>query len=232
MSPFLSELIGAMILIIFGGGVCAAVTLNKSKSQSSGWIVIAVGWGLAVGMAALAAPGTAFNPALTIANAVAGTLDWALVPGIVAGQMLGAIIGATVVWLIYLPHWAITEDKAAKLGVFCTAPAVRDYGKNFLTEMIVTAVLAFMCLAIGANKLVDGLGPMVTAAMITAIGCSLGGPTGYAINPCRDLGPRIAHAILPIAGKGGNDWGYSWVPVFGPIVGAIIGTFLYMGLFR
>jgi len=231
MSPFLNELIGAMVLIIFGGGVCAAVTLNKSKSQASGWIVIAVGWGLAVGMGALAAPGASFNPALTIASAVVGSLAWALVPGIIAGQMIGAIIGATIVWLVYLPHWAITEDKSAKLGVFCTAPAVRDYGKNFLTEMIVTAVLAFMALAIGANKMVDGLGPMMSVAMITAIGCSLGGPTGYAINPCRDLGPRIAHAILPIAGKGGADWGYSWVPVFGPIVGAILGSFLYLGLF-
>jgi glycerol uptake facilitator protein len=231
MSPFLAELVGAMVLIIFGGGVCAAVTLNKSKSQASGWIVIALGWGLAVGMAAFAAPGTAFNPALTIANAVTGSLEWAQVPGIVAGQMIGAIIGATIVWLIYLPHWSITEDKASKLGVFCTAPAVRDYGKNFLTEALVTAVLAFMCLAIGANKVVDGLGPMLSAAMITAIGCSLGGPTGYAINPCRDLGPRIAHAILPIAGKGDSDWGYSWVPVFGPIVGAILGSFLYLAIF-
>jgi len=231
MSPFLSELIGAMILIIFGGGVCAAVTLNKSKSQSSDWIVIAVGWGLAVGMAALAAPGTTFNPALTIANAVVGTLEWSLVPQIVAGQMLGATLGAAIVWLVYLPRWAITEDKSAKLGVFCTLPAVRDYGKNFLTEMLATAVLAFICLAIGANKMVDGLGPMVTAAMITAIGCSLGGPTGYAINPCRDLGPRIAHAILPIAGKGDSDWGYAWVPVLGPIVGAILGSYLYLGLF-
>lgn len=230
MSPYLGEFIGAMVLIIFGGGVCAAVTLNKSKSQASGWIVIAVGWGLAVGMAAFAAPGTTFNPALTIANAVVGTTSWALVPGIIAAQMAGAIVGAAIVWLAYLPHWAITEDKAAKLGVFCTAPAVRDYGKNFLTEAIGTAVLAFMGAAIGATKMADGLGVAATTAMIMAIGCSLGGPTGYAINPCRDLGPRIAHAILPIAGKGGSDWGYSWVPVFGPIVGAIIGTLFYTAI--
>lgn len=231
MSPFLGELIATMILIIFGDGVCAAVTLNKSKSQASGWIVIAAGWGLAVGMAALVVPTAAFNPAVTIAFAAAGKIAFASVPVLIAGQMLGAIIGGAIVWLIYLPHWEITEDKPSKLGVFCTAPAVRNYGKNFLTEALVTAVLLFMALAIGANKVVDGLGPMLSAAMIMAIGLSLGGPTGYAINPARDLGPRIAHFILPIAGKGGSDWQYSWVPVLGPIVGAIAGAFLYLALF-
>lgn len=232
MSLFLGELIATMVLIIFGDGVCAAVTLNKSKSQASGWIVIAAGWGLAVGMAALAVPSASFNPAMSIAMAVIGQGTWAALPGILAGQFAGAIIGSAIVWLLYLPHWEITDDKASKLGVFCTAPAVRSYGKNFLTELLATAVLAFMALAIGGNKIVvAGVGPMISAAMIMAIGLSLGGPTGYAINPARDLGPRIAHAILPISGKGGSDWEYSWVPVLGPIVGAILGALLYTVLF-
>lgn len=231
MSQFLGELIATMVLIVFGDGVCAAVTLNKSKSQASGWIVIAAGWGLAVGMAALAVPTASFNPAMSIAMAAIGKGAWADLPGIIAGQFIGAIIGSAIVWLLYLPHWEITEDKASKLGVFCTAPAVRSYGKNFLTELLATAVLAFMALSIGANKIVDGVGPMISAAMIMAIGLSLGGPTGYAINPARDLGPRIGHAILPIAGKGGSDWEYSWVPVAGPIVGALLGALLYTALF-
>jgi glycerol uptake facilitator protein len=231
VSQFLGELIATMVLVTFGDGVCAAVTLNKSKSQASGWIVIAAGWGLAVGMAALAVPTASFNPAMSIAMAVIGKGEWAALPGAIAGQFAGAIIGAAIVWLLYLPHWEITDDKASKLGVFCTAPAVRSYGKNFLTEMLATAVLAFMALSIGANKIVDGVGPMVSAAMIMAIGLSLGGPTGYAINPVRDLGPRIAHAILPISGKGKSDWEYSWVPVLGPIVGALLGALLYTALF-
>lgn len=231
MSQFLGELIATMVLIIFGDGVCAAVTLNKSKSQASGWIVIASGWGLAVLMAALVVPTAAFNPAVSIALAAVGKASWASLPGILAGQFAGGIIGAAIVWLVYLPHWEITDDKASKLGVFCTAPAVRSYGKNFLTETIATAVLVFMVLAIGACKLVDGLNPALTGAMIMAIGLSLGGPTGYAINPARDLGPRIAHAILPIAGKGKSDWAYSWVPVVGPILGGILGALLWIALF-
>jgi glycerol uptake facilitator protein len=231
MSVFLGELIATMVLILFGDGVCAAVTLNKSKSQASGWIVIASGWGLAVGMAALAVPSASFNPAMTIASAATGKLEWAAVPGAVAGQMIGAIIGAALVWLLYLPHWAATEDKASKLGVFCTAPAIRSYGKNFLSEVIATAALGFMVCAIGANKVVDGLGPIISTAMIMAIGLSLGGPTGYAINPARDLGPRIAHAILPIAGKGDSDWQYSWVPVLGPILGGLLGMIFYSMVF-
>jgi glycerol uptake facilitator protein len=163
--------------------------------------------------------------------AVIGKGEWAALPGVIAGQFAGAIIGAAIVWLLYLPHWEITEDKASKLVVFCTAPAIRSYGKNFLTEMLATAVLAFMALSIGANKIVDGVGPMISTAMIMAIGLSLGGPTGYAINPARDLGPRIAHAILPISGKGKSDWEYSWVPVAGPIVGALLGALLYTALF-
>lgn len=230
MSHFMGELIGTMILIIFGGGVCAGCTLVKSKSQSSGWIVIITGWGLAVAMACYAVGGISgahLNPAVTIANAAIGNFPWAEVPSYIIAQMIGAILGATIVWLAYLPHWAATEDKAAKLGVFCTAPAIRNTTANLLCEAIGTAVLVLGCLFIGANKLADGIGPFITGLLIMAIGLSLGGPTGYAINPARDLGPRIAHAILPIAGKGGNDWGYSWIPVVGPILGGLVGAFFF-----
>lgn len=230
MSQFMGELIGTMILIIFGGGVCAGCTLNKSKSQSSGWIVIIMGWGLAVAMGAYAVgriSGAHMNPAVTIALASIGSFPWAKVPLYIVAQMIGAILGATIVWLAYLPHWAETENKAAKLGVFSTAPAIRSTGANLLCEAIGTAVLVLGILAIGANKFTDGLNPLIVGTLIMAIGLSLGGPTGYAINPARDLGPRIAHAILPIAGKGDSDWKYSWIPVVGPIIGGVVGAFFF-----
>ncbi|MGE5631318.1 MAG: MIP/aquaporin family protein [Caulobacteraceae bacterium] len=230
MSHFMGELIGTMILIIFGGGVCAGCTLNKSKSQNSGWIVIIMGWGLAVAMAVYAVgriSGAHLNPAVTIALATIGSFPWAEVPSYIIAQMLGAIIGAAIVWLAYLPHWAATENKPAKLGVFSTAPAIKSNGANILCEAIGTAVLVLGILAIGANKIADGLNPFLVGTLIMAIGLSLGGPTGYAINPARDLGPRIAHAILPIAGKGDSDWGYSWIPVVGPIIGGVVGAFFF-----
>lgn len=230
MSQFMGELIGTMILIIFGGGVCAGCTLNKSKSQSSGWIVIITGWGLGVAMAVYAVgaiSGAHLNPAVTIGLASIGKFPWAQVPSYIIAQMIGAIIGAAIVWLAYLPHWAETENKAAKLGVFSTAPAIRNTAANFLCEAIGTAMLVLGILAIGANKIADGLNPFIVGTLIMAIGLSLGGPTGYAINPARDLGPRIAHAILPIAGKGDSDWGYSWVPVVGDIIGGVVGAFFF-----
>lgn len=234
MSKFLAEFIGTAILILLGDGVVANVVLNKSKGQNSGWIVITTGWGLAVGMAVFAVgsiSGGHLNPAVTIANAVVGNFPWSDVFPYIIAQMLGAFVGAVLVWLAYLPHWKETDNKDGKLGVFCTAPAVRNTFANLLTEIIGTMMLVMGCMFIGANKLTNGIGTLAVAFLVWSIGLSLGGPTGYAINPARDLGPRIAHAILPIPGKRDSDWGYSWIPVVGPIIGGIIGALLYTGLF-
>jgi glycerol uptake facilitator protein len=234
MSPFLGEVIGTMLLIILGDGVVAGVLLNKSKAQNSGWIVITFGWGLAVAVAAYAVgriSGAHLNPALTIGLAAVGKFPWAKVPLYILAQMLGAFLGAVLVWLYYLPHWRETEDKDLKLAVFCTGPAIRNTTANLISEILGTFVLVFAILAIGANKFTEGLNPLVVGFLIVSIGLSLGGTTGYAINPARDLGPRIAHAVLPIAGKGGSDWGYAWIPVVGPIVGGILGAVVYTSLF-
>ena len=237
MSPFLAELLGTMLLIILGDGVVAIVVLSGTKGQNSGWIVITTGWAFAVTVAVYAVgtfSGAHINPAVTIGLAVIGKFAWSKVPLYIAAQMLGAILGATIVWLAYLPHWRVTENQANKLGVFCTAPAIRSTIPNLLTEIIGTAVLVLGVLAILTPKNLNpayswdvGLGPALVGIIVWAIGLSLGGPTGYAINPARDLGPRIAHAILPIAGKGRSDWGYAWIPVLGPIIGGIIAAFLY-----
>lgn len=232
MSIFLAETIGTMILIILGGGVCAGVTLKKSLSQGSGWIVIAFGWGFAVMVGAYVAgpySGAHLNPALTIGLAVAGKLAWGKVGTYILGQMLGAFLGAVVVWLHYLPHWKVTEDPGAKLGVFATGPAIPNIFANLLSEIIGTFILVFVLLALGAEglKFADGLNTLVVGFLIVSIGLSLGGTTGYAINPARDLGPRIAHAILPIAGKGGSNWGYAWIPVIGPIIGGVLAALAY-----
>lgn len=244
MNIFLAEIIGTMLLIILGDGVVAGVLLNKSKAQNAGWIVITLGWGMAVfvGVFAVAAvSGAHINPAVTVGLAVAGVTPWAQVPIYIAGQFVGAFIGAVIVWLTYLPHWAITDDPGLKLGVFCTGPAIRNTGTNLISEIVGTFVLVFGVFAIDAASLTgpDGstfafnlgaLGALPVALLVLAIGLSLGGPTGYAINPARDLAPRIAHAILPIAGKGGSDWGYSWIPVVGPVIGAVIAALLYVAL--
>ena len=230
----LSELFGTFILIVLGAGVCAAVTLPRSKAQSSGWIVISWGWGLAVFMGVYAgyATGAHINPAVTLGLAAAGRDLAASVPATAAnvavylvGQMVGAFLGATAAWLAYKKHFDEDCDPALKLGVFSTGPEIRSYGWNCLTEAIGTAVLILWVYVSGYTE--TAIGPLGVALIIVVIGNSLGGPTGYAINPARDLGPRIAHAILPIKGKGGSDWGYSWVPVVGPIIGAIVGTVLY-----
>ncbi|AEF93022.1 MIP family channel protein [Desulfotomaculum nigrificans CO-1-SRB] len=234
MSPFLAEIIGTMILIILGDGVVAGVLLRKSKAENSGWIVITVGWGLAVAMAAYAVgsfSGAHLNPALTIALAAIGKFPWADVPSYILAQFIGAFLGAVVVWLHYLPHWKETEDQGAKLGIFCTGPGIRDTFGNLLSEIIGTFVLVLGILAIGANKFADGINPFIVGLLIVAIGVSLGGTTGYAINPARDLGPRIAHAVLPIAGKGSSDWGYAWIPVVGPVIGGILGALFYKAFF-
>lgn len=234
MSHFMAEFLGTMILILLGDGVVANCLLNKSKGQNGGWIVITTGWAFGVGIPAFifgGISGAHFNPALTIALAVIGKFPAAEVPTYIIAQMLGAIVGATLVWLTYLPHWAESDDKGAKLGIFCTGPAIRNLPSNFLTEVIATFLLVFAILGIGTVKAADGLSVGVVTALIWGLGLSLGGPTGYALNPARDLGPRIAHAILPIAGKGDSDWSYSWVPVLGPVVGAILGALVFVSVF-
>jgi glycerol uptake facilitator protein len=244
MQTLLAELIGTMILVLLGDAVVANVLLERTKGQNSGWIVITTGWGIAVAVAVYAVgriSGAHLNPAVTIGLAAIGSFPWAQVPGYVAAQMLGAVLGGVLVWLMYLPHWGVTPNQGFKLAVFATGPAIRSTLANFISETIGTAVLLFGILAIAANAQtlskpgdVDlsfvfsrGLQPLLVGVLVLGIGLSLGGPTGYAINPARDLGPRIAHAILPIPGKGPSDWAYAWIPVVAPIVGGIAGAGLY-----
>ncbi|AHA29379.1 glycerol transporter [Exiguobacterium sp. Leaf187] len=229
MNNFVLEMIGTMILILLGDGVVAGVVLKKTKSENSGWIVITFAWGLAVMTAAFVAAesGAHLNPALTIALALNSDLPWADVPIYIAGQLVGAFIGAILVWLHYMKHFEATDDQAAKLGVFATGPAIRHTPSNLISEIIGTFVLVFGILALGLTTFGDGLKPLIVGLLVVVIGLSLGGTTGYAINPARDLGPRIAHAILPIPNKGSSDWGYSWIPVVGPIIGGAIAVFIY-----
>jgi len=230
MSQFLAELIGTAILVLLGDGVVGGVTLKNTKSENAGWIVITVGWGLAVTLGIYGVgqvSGAHLNPAVTLAFAAQGAFPWAKVPAYILAQMLGGILGGAIVWLHYLPHWKRTQDPAVKLGVFCTAPAIRSTWANLLCEIIGTFVLVSGLLFIGANKFTEGLNPLIVGLLIVAIGVSLGGTTGYAINPARDLGPRIAHWILPIAGKGKSDWQYSWIPVAGPVLGGVYGAWVF-----
>jgi glycerol uptake facilitator protein len=244
MQAYVGEFIGTMILIILGDGVVAGVLLRNSKAENSGWIVITFGWAMAVAMAVYITgqfSGAHINPAVTIGLAVAGQFDWALVPGYIIAQFLGAFVGAVIVWLAYLAHWEETADEGLKLGVFCTAPAIYNTSANLITEIVGTVVLLFGVSGIVANSAAagggaatiigSGINPLLVGLLVLGIGLSLGGPTGYAINPARDLAPRVAHAILPIAGKGGSDWGYSWIPVVGPIIGGIIGAVAFVLLF-
>jgi glycerol uptake facilitator len=232
------------MLVLLGDGVVANVLLNKTKGQNSGWIVITVGWGIAVATAVYAVgriSGAHLNPAVTIGLATIGSFAWADVPGYIAAQMIGGFLGAVLVWLMYLPHWSVTTDRGLKLAVFATGPAIRRPAANIVGEIIGTAVLLFGILAIAANAQtvnkpgdVDlsfvfsrGLQPLLVGVLVLGIGVSLGGPTGYAINPARDLAPRLAHAVLPIPGKGTSDWDYAWIPVIAPIIGGIVGAGLY-----
>jgi len=236
MNSFMAELVGTMMLVLLGDGVVAAVALNKTKAQNSGWMVITTGWAMAVAMGVYAVgriSGAHLNPAITLALAAIGKFSWSAVPSYLAAQFLGAFLGAVVVWVAYLAHWPATEDRGAKLGVFCTAPAIRQLPMNLVTEIIGTFVLMFGVLAIVANTAPtqSGLTPLLIGFLVWSIGLSLGAPTGYAINPARDLGPRLAHALLPIAGKGGSDWSYSWVPVVGPVIGGLLGAVAYVGVF-
>ncbi len=244
MDNFWAELAGTMVLVILGDSVCANVGLAKTKGNGSGWIVVATGWGLAVAIAVYCVnriSGAHINPAVTIAMASIDSLEWAKVPFYLAGQMAGAFLGAVVVWIAFYSHWAETDDEDAILGTFATGPAIRATLPNFLCEVIGTAMLLFGILAIAANAgeiqesgTVDlsavysaGINPLLVGFLVFVIGLGLGGPTGYAINPARDLGPRIAHAVLPIPGKGPSDWGYAWIPVAGPIVGGVLGAMLF-----
>jgi len=240
MSPILAEFLGTALLILFGDGVVANVVLSRSKGQNSGWIVIAAGWACAVTIAVYsvnALSGAHLNPAVTIAAAAIGKFEWSRVPGYVLAQTTGAFLGGVLVWLTYLPHWPLTDDKCAKMAVFCTGPAVRRPLANLVSEAIATAALTLGLLTVLTPKnLIPNSGfesafaPLLVGIIVFGIGLSLGGSTGYAINPARDLGPRLAHALLPIPGKGTSDWGYAWVPVVGPIIGGVLGALVYVAL--
>ena len=230
MTAFWGEFIGTAVLILLGNGVVAGVLLRGSKAENAGWLVITTAWALAVTMGiytAAHASGAHLNPAVTLALWATGNFDAALVPTYIAAQMLGGFVGACLVYLHYLPHWAKTDDADLKLAVFCTAPAVRNTTANFISEFIATFVLLFGLSAIGANTFGEGLKPLAVGGLIAAIGLSLGGTTGYAMSPARDLAPRIAHALLPIPGKGSSDWAYAWIPVVAPILGGICGAFFF-----
>ena len=228
MENYILEFFGTLVLVLFGDGVCCACSLNKSKAQGAGWGVIALGWGLAVMMGVLVAGPSEghLNPCVTVAMAMAGGFPWADVAGYIIAQMAGGFLGAIVVYIFYKDHFDATEDPATKLGVFCTAPAIRNTPINFIGEFVATFMLIFACFAIGKVWGNGGLIPITW--VITAIGMSLGATTGYAMNAARDLSPRLAHAVLPIKGKGGSDWGYSWIPVVAPLCGAIAAAGLWM----
>ncbi len=230
MSPYLAEFIGTLLLILLGDGVVAGVLLKNSKAENAGWIVIVLAWGLSVTLAIYAVgnySGAHLNPAVTVALAANGSFPWSQVGGYIVAQLAGAFCGAVLVWIHFFPHWAQTSDQQKKLAVFCTAPAIRSALPNFISEFIATAVLILGLLFIGANRFAEGLNPLVVGLLIAAIGFCLGGTTGFAINPARDLGPRIAHALLPVAGKGSSDWAYSWIPVAGPLAGGLAGAGIY-----
>ncbi len=236
MSIFQAEVIGTAILILLGDGVVAATLLNHSKAQNGGWIVIALGWGMAVTFAVFAVgqfSGAHLNPAVTIGFAAVGDIEWSQVPEYLGGEFLGAFIGAVLVWAAYSNHWEATEDPGLKLAVFSTGPAIRNTVANIVTEIIGTFMLVFGVLSIFADEATaaTGLGALLVGLLVLGIGLSLGGPTGYAINPARDLGPRIAHAILPIPGKGSSDWGYAWIPVVAPIIGGLLGALAFDALY-
>ncbi len=234
----MAEFLGTMLLILLGDGVVANVVLSETKGNNSGWMVITTAWGLAVFVGVtVAAPysGAHLNPAVTIGLAIAGKFAWAQVLPYILAQMLGAMTGAFLVWIMYFDHFKRTNDKSSVLAVFCTGPAVRNYVSNIASEIIGSFVLIFVVFYISGAEIVSSktliglgsVGAIPVAFLVWVIGLSLGGTTGYAINPARDLGPRLAHALLPIKSKGTSDWAYSWIPVLGPIVGAAIAAVLY-----
>ena len=245
-NQYLFEFIGTMVLILLGDGVCAATSLNKSKAKGAGWIVITMGWGFAVMVGVFIAgsvSGAHLNPAVSIGCAMAGTMAWSAVPGYVIAQMLGGFVGAVLVWMFYKDHYDLTEDPDTKLGTFCTMPAIEGHKvRNFFCEAIATWLLVFVILVFGVDANIPTLdtegyhlhigmgelGAIPVTYLIMAIGMSLGGATGYALNPARDLSPRIAHAILPMKNKRESGWAYSWVPVAGPVAGAALAALTYI----
>ena len=239
MTPFIAELLGTAMLLLLGDGVVGNVLLNKSKGQNGGWIVITLGWGLAVFVAVYmtaTVSGAHINPAVTIGLASAGKFPWEQVPVYLAGQFIGGAVGAFLVWLLYRPHFDITDDPEAKLAVFCTAPAIRNAPANLISEIIGTFVLVLGVFFIAQAEIGDekfslgSLDALPVGLLVAAIGLSLGGPTGYAINPARDLPPRLMHAVLPIAGKGSSDWSYALIPVAGPVAGAVLAALLFLAI--
>jgi len=235
MTEYLAEYVGTMILILLGGGVVAGLNLKKSGAANADYINIPIAWGLAVTFAVFAVgriSGAHINPAVTLGFAIVGDFEWAKVPGYLIAQLAGTFTGGVLVWIHYFPHWEASDNPSAKLGVFSTIPAIRSYPNNLVSEIIGTFVLMLGLSFLGANNFADGLNPLVVGALIAAIGFSLGGTTGFAINPARDLGPRIAHFLLPIKGKGSSDWAYSWVPILGPIIGGMYGTVFYKAIFE
>jgi glycerol uptake facilitator protein len=234
MSVYLAEFFGTMILILLGNGAVAGAVLKGTKSEGDGWLTIVVAWGLAVTLGVYAVgriSGGHLNPAITLALFVMGDFPKEQVAGYLVAQFAGGFVGAILVWLVYLPHWGRTDSAAKKLAVFCNAPAIRSTPANLVSEIVATFVLVLGVLFIGANKFAEGLNPLIVGGLIISIGLSLGGTTGFAINPARDLAPRLAHFILPIPGKGSSDWSYSWIPVVGPIIGGVLGAWCFKALF-
>ena len=241
MTPFIAEIIGTMLLILLGGGVVANAILNKTHGNNGGWIVITTGWALGVFIGVVVAgpySGAHINPAVTLALALTGKFSWSLVPLYIAAQFIGAMLGSFIVWVVYKDHFDATDNKDSKKAVFCTAPAIRNPFRNLFSELIGTFVLLITILyftdaSISTTNTPIGLGSVgaiPVAFLVWAIGLSLGGTTGYAINPARDLGPRIIHAILPLKDKASSDWSYAWIPVIGPLAGASIAAFLFLFL--
>ena len=244
MENYLAEFVGTAILLLLGNGVCANVTLAKSKAKGGGWMVVATAWGLAVALAVYCVgriSGAHINPAVTVSLAAIGSFPWSQVPGYILAQLAGAFTGAALVWLTFLAHWKETENPEDKLGIFATIPAVKNTVANLLSEIIGSGLLLFGIMAIGDNAQAlvtaenldlsvvfsGGIQPLIVGFLVWGIGLSLGGPTGYAINPARDFGPRLAHALLPISGKGSSQWSYAWIPIVGPIIGGVAGAALY-----
>lgn len=241
MTPFLAEFIGTALLILLGNGVVANVVLNGTKGNGGGWIVITTAWALGVFVGVVVAgpfSGAHLNPAVTIALAISGKFEWSQVPSYILAQMLGAMLGAFLVWVKYKDHFTATEDKGLKLAAFSTGPAIRNTFSNLMSEIIGAFVLLFVIFYFTNAEIIDtktpvglgSIGAIPVMFLVWAIGLSLGGTTGYAINPARDLGPRIMHSVLPVAGKGSSDWAYSWIPVAGPMIGAGLAAFLYLAL--
>lgn len=238
MTPFMAEFLGTMLVILLGDGVVANVVLTGTKGNNSGWMVITTAWGLAVFVGVtVAAPysGAHLNPAVTLGLAIAGKFAWSQVASYIIAQMLGAMTGAMLVWVMYYDHFKRTNDQSSVLAVFCTGPAVRNYISNIASEIIGSFVLIFVVFYISGAEIVTSktpiglgsVGAIPVAFLVWAIGLSLGGTTGYAINPARDLGPRLAHALLPIKSKGSSDWSYAWIPVLGPLLGATLAALIY-----